>query len=98
MNQVYTICLILTDGVIRDMEKTIDQIVEASDQPLSIIIVGVGRADFKQMVTLDGDVTPLFSRKLNKYRNRDIVQFVPFRDLQSDPIKLAKAVLAEVPK
>jgi len=33
------------------------------------------------METLDGDVTPLFSKKLNKYRERDIVQFVPFRKL-----------------
>ena len=50
------------------------------------------------MEALDGDVTPLFSNTLNKYRNRDIVQFVPFRDLKSDPVRLAKAVLAEVPK
>ena len=44
-----------------------------SDLPLSIIIVGVGSADFEQMETLDGDITPLFSSKLNRYRNRDIV-------------------------
>ena len=90
--------MILTDGIINDMEDTIDTIVKASDQPLSIIIVGVGDADFDQMDALDGDVTPLFSNRLNKYRNRDIVQFVPFRDLQADPVRLAKAVLAEVPK
>jgi hypothetical protein len=97
-NQVYNICLILTDGIINDMDATIDEIVRASDQPLSIIIVGVGEADFDQMEALDGDITPLFSNTLNKYRNRDIVQFVPFRDLKSDPVRLAKAVLAEVPK
>ena len=97
-NQIYNICLILTDGVINDMDKTIDEIVSASDQPISIIIVGVGNADFEQMEALDGDVTPLYSNKLRKYRNRDIVQFVPFRDLQSDPVRLAKSVLAEVPK
>ena len=94
----YNICLILTDGIINDMDATIDEIVRASDQPLSIIIVGVGEADFDQMEALDGDITPLFSNTLNKYRNRDIVQFVPFRDLKSDPVRLAKAVLAEVPK
>jgi hypothetical protein len=38
--------LILTDGIINDMQKTIDEIVRGSDLPLSIIIVGVGEADF----------------------------------------------------
>ena len=41
-NQKYTILLILTDGVISDMPKTIDAIVKASSNPLSIVIVGIG--------------------------------------------------------
>lgn len=97
-NQKYNLCLILTDGVINDLDQTIDEIVRASDQPLSIIIVGVGNADFSQMETLDGDITPLFSQKLNQYRKRDIVQFVPFNKFQGDPYLLAKEVLAEIPK
>ena len=32
------------------MQEAIDRIVEASDMPLSIVIVGVGGADFKMMV------------------------------------------------
>jgi hypothetical protein len=51
----------LTDGVINDMQATIDQIVRASRLPLSIIIVGVGGAEFDQMTALDGDETPIFS-------------------------------------
>ena len=66
--------------------------------PLSIIIVGIGPADFGQMVALDGDVNPLYSQKLGKYTARDIVQFVPFRDLKNDPVRLAREVLAEVPR
>jgi len=50
------------------------------------------------MEALDGDVAPLYSKKLRKYRDRDIVQFVAYRDLQNDPARLAKEVLAEVPK
>lgn len=46
---------------------------------MSIIIVGVGEADFEEMEALDGDEEPLFSKILGKYRERDIVQFVPFR-------------------
>lgn len=64
---------------------------------MSIIIVGVGDADFEQMEQLDGDVAPLYSNISRKYRDRDIVQFVPFRELRRDPIRLAKEVLQEVP-
>jgi hypothetical protein len=39
----------LQDGVLTDIQETKDSIVRASDLPLSILIVGVGNADFKQM-------------------------------------------------
>ena len=44
--QRYNILLILTDGQINDMPSTIDSLVEASKLPISVIIVGVGNADF----------------------------------------------------
>ena len=47
--------LILTDGEIHDMNETINKIVYAADLPMSIIIIGVGNADFKNMERLDGD-------------------------------------------
>ncbi len=50
VNQKYTILLIITDGVINDLQATIDEIVRGSRLPLSIIIVGVGNADFSSMV------------------------------------------------
>lgn len=37
------------DGVITDLQETKDALVMASDLPLSILIVGVGGADFKEM-------------------------------------------------
>ena len=37
------------------MSETIDAIVRASHFPMSIIIVGVGQADFADMDTLDCD-------------------------------------------
>ena len=49
LNQKYNILLIITDGVINDLEATIDSIVKGSIQPLSIIIVGVGSVDFTFM-------------------------------------------------
>lgn len=38
--------LILTDGIINDMKVTKDLIVSASELPLSVIIIGVGNANF----------------------------------------------------
>uniref|UniRef100_A0A8C9V495 Copine 7 n=1 Tax=Scleropages formosus TaxID=113540 RepID=A0A8C9V495_SCLFO len=94
----YHILLILTDGVITDMADTREAIVRASYQPLSIIIVGVGNADFTDMQILDGDDGVLRSPKGEPVL-RDIVQFVPFRDFKTaSPAALAKCVLAEVPK
>ena len=37
------------------MRETKDLIVECSEYPLSIIIVGIGDANFDNMVELDGD-------------------------------------------
>ncbi len=41
-NQHYYTLLILTDGIINDLDGSIDEIVRGSGLPLSIIIVGVG--------------------------------------------------------
>lgn len=54
-NQKFFILLIITDGIINDMEKTIDEIVRGANLPLSIVIVGVGDADFDSMDVLDAD-------------------------------------------
>ena len=51
----------------------------AADLPLSIIIVGVGSADFEAMEELDGDTVRLTSPD-GRVAARDIVQFVPFRN------------------
>ena len=93
----YHILMILTDGVIDDLQETIDSLVEASFEPLSIIIIGIGNADFKKMEILDGDEVPLVSNN-GKKRIRDLVQFVPFSKFNNDETKLSNKVLEEIPK
>ena len=66
--------LIITDGIISDMQHTIDEIVDGSSLPLSIIIVGVGSADFSSMDVLDADDEPLYSQRYRKHMAADIVQ------------------------
>uniref|UniRef100_A0A8C4WT00 Copine-3 n=1 Tax=Eptatretus burgeri TaxID=7764 RepID=A0A8C4WT00_EPTBU len=75
----YFVLLILTDGVITDMDETRLAIVNASRLPMSIIIVGVGGADFDGMEILDGD-GGLLKAPSGVAASRDIVQFVPFRN------------------
>ncbi|XP_060778102.1 copine-3 isoform X1 [Neoarius graeffei] len=93
----YFVLLIITDGVITDMDQTRAAIVAASHLPMSIIIVGVGGADFTDMEILDGDDGRLRSPS-GEPAARDIVQFVPYRKFMNDPKEaLAQSVLAEVP-
>ncbi|CAK9295450.1 unnamed protein product [Gordionus sp. m RMFG-2023] len=105
----YFILLIITDGIISDMPMTKEALVNASNLPISVIIVGVGDADFTAMEELDGDIIPLSSS--NQTASRDIVQFVPLRDFQASSLnlsdrissiasqkyRLAKEILAEIP-
>ena len=99
----YFILLILTDGVITDMYDTIDTIVNSSCLPLSIIIVGIGNADFSAMEELDSDNKMLTSPS-GKKATRDIVQFVPFNQFLTSGLNpsvarlhLAREVLREIP-
>ena len=99
----YFILLILTDGVITDIYDTKEAIVDASSLPLSIIIVGIGNADFTAMEELDSDAT-LLTAPSGRRAQRDIVQFVPFNQfLQAGfqpsvgRLHLAREVLREIP-
>ena len=80
--QQYFVLLIITDGVITDLDETRQAIVNAAKLPMSIIIVGVGGADFGAMEFLDGDGGSLRS-PTGEVAVRDIVQFVPFRQFQN---------------
>ncbi|XP_007253379.2 copine-9 [Astyanax mexicanus] len=98
----YFVLLMITDGVISDMVQTKEAVVNASALPMSIIIVGVGPAEFDAMEELDGDDVRVSSR--GRFAERDIVQFVPFRDYIDrsgnqvlSMARLAKDVLAEIP-
>ena len=64
--------------MITDLDETRSAIVNASRLPMSIIIIGVGGADFSAMELLDGDDGCLKSQT-GEPALRDIVQFVPFR-------------------
>ena len=97
----YYILLILTDGFINDAQQTRDKIVEASYLPMSIIIVGIGKADFTLMNLLDGDEEPVRNSRGEPWK-RDIVQFVEFEKFKISGAvdygtDLTEEVLKEIP-
>ena len=92
----YTVLLILTDGQANDVDETARAIIDASSSPLSIIIVGVGGADFSAMEFLDADDTGGLVVG-GRRAARDAVQFVPFRRFAGGS-RLAAEVLKELPQ
>mmetsp|Transcript_26984 Transcript_26984/g.44940 ORF Transcript_26984/g.44940 Transcript_26984/m.44940 type:complete len:550 (+) Transcript_26984:47-1696(+) len=96
--QCYSILVILTDGVITDVEQTVDMICRISETaPLSIVIIGVGKADFRKMEMLDDD-SGFLRDSQGQPAERDIVQFVPYRKYATNVDKLTAEVLYEIPK
>jgi hypothetical protein len=86
--QCYTILLIVTDGAVSDVEATARCLEEASHAPLSVVIVGVGNADFSGMQFLDDFSAP---------GKRDIAQFVEFNKHRHSSQALTSATLDEIP-
>ena len=87
--QAYQILLILTDGAVTDIQSTKRAIMAASSAPLSIVIVGIGNADFSAMQFLDDF--------MNEQGGRDICQFVEFQLYEANKIHLSQATLEEIP-
>lgn len=86
----YTILLLLTDGAVSDIEATKRCLASIADAPISIVIVGIGNADFGAMRFLDD-----FESRSGM--NRDIVQFVQFNAHQYDKTSLTRSTLEEIP-
>lgn len=91
--QAYTVLLILTDGAVSDIEMTKHSLRAACDAPLSIVIVGIGNADFSAMRFLDefGEI----SNPIDGIR--DICNFVEFNSYKNDRAALTRETLAEIP-
>ena len=92
----YHILLIISDGIIDDLQETIDNIIEASKYPTSFIIIGIGGDVNSDMRKLNGEHGELISSQGEKL-NRDIVQYVHFNDYANDLSKLSEEVLKYIP-
>lgn len=84
----YTILLILTAGNIENVKETKEELIKASESPLSVVIVGISENDFSSMEFLD--------EHSDSEGGRDITKFVTFNDYKSYNL-LTEAVLDEIP-
>ena len=77
----YQVLVILTDGPMSDLEYTLKQIVNSSHLPMSIVMIGIGAtsSQFEQLEKIENDAAHLYSKILQKYAQRDIVNFCTVR-------------------
>jgi len=83
----YKVLLIITDGIAVNIEETKRKAIVYSQFPFSVIVVGVGRADFSELYSIN-----------NLPNCRQNVTFVEFRQHQHDGVSLARAALERLPQ
>jgi len=88
----YTILVLLTDGIIQDLENTLNSIIEAANIPLSIIMIGIGDGDFESFESLDSQLG------LYETARRDYVSFIAYRDFIEDTNQLKNKLMQEIPE
>mmetsp|Transcript_30324 Transcript_30324/g.61926 ORF Transcript_30324/g.61926 Transcript_30324/m.61926 type:complete len:743 (+) Transcript_30324:153-2381(+) len=84
----YCILLVLTDGMVSDLASTKNLVRAFRGLPLSVVVVGIGRADFTEMQQWS-DVADI--------QERGRFTFVEFRELQFDSKALSRKALEKVP-
>lgn len=89
----YHILLIIADGTIDDKPETINAIVEASKHPLSIICIGVGKADFKTMKEFDDEIP---ERKFDNFQFVDF--FKTMKQCEDEEVQFATHAMMEIPE
>ena len=90
----YNILMILTDGIIEDIDETIDSLVESSYLPISIIIIGIGNADFNYFESINVDKMILDMDGKNIDRN--LIQFIPFKNFKNNIQKLGEEMFTKI--
>ncbi|CAD8044960.1 unnamed protein product [Paramecium primaurelia] len=95
-SEKYVVLAILTDGIISDFDGSFEMIVDCCELPISIIIIGIGDADFTLMERLNNNELNEIDSQGRK-ATRDLVKFVVFNNYKNEQKKFAQEVLSELP-
>ncbi|OHT17499.1 hypothetical protein TRFO_02528 [Tritrichomonas foetus] len=100
-NNIYTVLIIITDGLVVDFHDIVDAIIEINDDPMFIVFVGVGEEksdrNFQGLQKIDDNLNILKNSDNNK-EYHDIVTTVHFKTSDiAAPEKFCEAAFKEIP-
>lgn len=92
VEKTYHILLIICDGQIDSVSKTIETICEASNYPISIITIGVGDGPWELMKQFDNELPE------RKFDNFNFVLYEDIKNSQNRDVDFSIAALKEIPE
>merc|ERR1712216_120406 len=84
----YNILVIFTAGEISDFKETQLALSRASTSPVSILIIGIGKQNFKKMRKLETGTDA---------NTRNVMTFVDFNSVSNNIEKLEKGIMKKIP-
>ena len=93
----YNVLLIISDGIVDDINEIINEIIKSSKLPLSIVVIGVGSDVTSDMKRLNGEDGKLIDSK-GESLEKDIVQYVHYNDYNENIEKLTQEVFRYIPQ
>ena len=91
----YNIFFIITSNNPNDTKETINTLIECSNLPLSIVIIGVGK-NLELLNNLINNIKAMSNISIEKRRN--LIKFISFDKIGFDEIKLSNIFLKEIAK
>ena len=88
----YCTLLILIDGAFDDLNEVKNLIVEASKLPISIIIVGIGNANFDKLEIFNDKEKPIVAPSNGEKIYREMVQFLRHVKFDTEDMLAEKAL------
>ena len=93
----YTVMLILTDGEIHDLTRTLGFIEQSSALPISYVVIGVGKERFNNVAQINSHNLQVNQTRPMQMRLRDCSQFLPFREFANQPQNFSRKLLSRIP-